>query len=145
MKLHILPLFAAGLLATAAAVSCSEDPYWTDVAASQLDKFSFFLPMGNFKFTDAAPLEEVKVKLVRATSADEAQLTLKLHSKQGTTSLPNPVVLFAKGSTTAECVVKVHHARLPKEKNAVDTLFINADQVSGGGYRQYLLTIEHKK
>lgn len=145
MKLHILPLFAAGLLATAAAVSCSEDPYWTDVAASQLDKFSFFRPMGNFKFTDAAPLEEVKVKLVRATSADEAQLTLKLHSKLGTTSLPNPVVLFAKGSTTAECVVKVHHARLPQGKNAVDTLFINADQVSGGGYRQYLLTIEHKE
>ena len=106
MKLHILPLFAAGLLATAVAVSCSQDPAWTDASASQVNKYSFFHSSRSFSFTDAQPLQEVKVTLMRGTSVGDAKVAVKLlNDTLKSTSLSDPHVHFANGSTTAEYVV----------------------------------------
>lgn len=146
MKLHILPLFAAGLLATTAAVSCSEDPAWTDASASQVNKYSFFHSSRSFSFTDAQPLQEVKVTLMRGTSVGDAKVPVKLlNDTLKSTSLSAPHVHFANGSTTAEYVVKVNSALISVGKYAVDTLVLDSTNVSVGGHAQLLLQIEHKK
>lgn len=145
MKLHILPLFAAGLLATAA-VSCSQDPAWTDASASQVNKYSFFHSSRSFSFTDAQPLQEVKVTLMRGTSVGDAKVPVKLlNDTLKSTSLSAPHVHFANGSTTAEYVVKVNPALISVGKYAVDTLVLDSTNVSVGGHAQLLLQIEHKK
>ena len=146
MKLHILPLFAAGLLATTAAVSCSEDPAWTDASSTQVNKYSFFHSSRSFSFTDAQPLQEVKVTLMRGTSVGDAKVPVKLlNDTLKSTSLSAPHVHFANGSTTAEYVVKVNPALISAGKYAVDTLVLDSANVSVGGHAQLLLQIEHKK
>jgi lipoprotein len=146
MKLHILPLFAAGLLATTAAVSCSEDPAWTDASSTQVNKYSFFHSSRSFSFTDAQPLQEVKVTLMRGTSVGDAKVPVKLlNDTLKSTSLSAPHVHFANGSTTAEYVVKVNPALISVGKYAVDTLVLDSTNVSVGGHAQLLLQIEHKK
>lgn len=146
MKLHILPLFAAGLLATAAAVSCSEDPAWTDASSTQVNKYSFFHSSRSFSFSDAQPLQEVKVTLMRGTSVGDAKVPVKLlNDTLKSTSLSDTHVHFANGSTTAECVVKVNPALISAGKYAVDTLVLDSTNVSVGGHAQLLLQIEHKK
>ena len=146
MKLHILPLFAAGLLATTAAVSCSEDPAWTDASSTQVNKYSFFHSSRSFSFTDAQPLQEVKVTLMRGTSVGDAKVPVKLlNDTLKSTSLSAPHVHFANGSTTAEYVVKVNPALISAGKYAVDTLVLDSTNVSVGGHAQLLLQIEHKK
>ena len=146
MKLHILPLFAAGLLATTAAVSCSEDPAWTDASSTQVNKYSFFHSSRSFSFTDAQPLQEVKVTLMRGTSVGDAKVPVKLlNDTLKSTSLSAPHVHFANGSTTAEYVVKVNSALISVGKYAVDTLVLDSTNVSVGGHAQLLLQIEHKK
>lgn len=146
MKLHILPLFAAGLLATTAAVSCSEDPAWTDASSTQVNKYSFFHSSRSFSFTDAQPLQEVKVTLMRGTSVGDAKVAVKLlNDTLKSTSLSAPHVHFANGSTTAEYVVKVNPALISVGKYAVDTLVLDSTNVSVGGHAQLLLQIEHKK
>ena len=146
MKLHILPLFAAGLLATAVAVSCSQDPAWTDASASQVNKYSFFHSSRSFSFTDAQPLQEVKVTLMRGTSVGDAKVPVKLlNDTLKSTSLSAPHVHFANGSATAEYVVKVNPALISAGKHAVDTLVLDSTNVSVGGHAQLLLQIEHKK
>ena len=146
MQLHILPLFAAGLLATTAAVSCSEDPAWTDASSTQVNKYSFFHSSRSFSFTDAQPLQEVKVTLMRGTSVGDAKVPVKLlNDTLKSTSLSAPHVHFANGSTTAEYVVKVNPALISVGKYAVDTLVLDSTNVSVGGHAQLLLQIEHKK
>ena len=146
MKLHILPLFAAGLLATTAAVSCSEDPAWTDASSTQVNKYSFFHSSRSFSFTDAQPLQEVKVTLMRGTSVGDDKVPVKLlNDTLKSTSLSAPHVHFANGSTTAEYVVKVNPALISVGKYAVDTLVLDSTNVSVGGHAQLLLQIEHKK
>ena len=146
MKLHILPLFAAGLLATTAAVSCSEAPAWTDASSTQVNKYSFFHSSRSFSFTDAQPLQEVKVTLMRGTSVGDAKVPVKLlNDTLKSTSLSAPHVHFANGSTTAEYVVKVNPALISVGKYAVDTLVLDSTNVSVGGHAQLLLQIEHKK
>ncbi len=146
MKLHILPLFAAGLLATTAAVSCSEDPAWTDASSTQVNKYSFFHSSRSFSFTDAQPLQEVKVTLMRGTSVGDAKVPVKLlNDTLKSTSFSAPHVHFANGSTTAEYVVKVNPALISVGKYAVDTLVLDSTNVSVGGHAQLLLQIEHKK
>ena len=146
MILQILPLFAAGLLATTAAVSCSEDPAWTDASSTQVNKYSFFHSSRSFSFTDAQPLQEVKVTLMRGTSVGDAKVPVKLlNDTLKSTSLSAPHVHFANGSTTAEYVVKVNPALISVGKYAVDTLVLDSTNVSVGGHAQLLLQIEHKK
>ena len=72
MKLHILPLLAAGLLAASAAVSCSDDPSWTDSSATQTDKYSFLHSTRSFNFVTARPLDQYTVTLLRGTSKGAA-------------------------------------------------------------------------
>ena len=145
MKLHILPLFAAGLLATAAAVSCSQDPAWTDASSTQVNKYSFFHSSRSFSFTDAQPLQEVKVTLMRGTSVGDAKVPVKLlNDTLKSTSLSAPHVHFANGSTTAEYVVKVNPALISVGKYAVDTLVLDSTNVSVGGHAQLLLILTHE-
>ena len=103
MKLHILPLLAAGLLAASAAVSCSDDPSWTDSSATQTDKYSFLHSTRSFNFVTARPLETYTVTLLRGTSKGAATVAVRVKADTLHASyLPDTLVHFADGSTTAE-------------------------------------------
>ena len=139
MKLHILPLLAAGLLAASAAVSCSDDPSWTDSSATQTDKYSFLHSTRSFNFFTARPLDQYTVTLLRGTSKGAATVAVRVKADTLQASyLPDTLVHFADGSTTAELVVKVNHRLLTSEKTAVDTLELAPDKVSATGTRRPL-------
>ena len=137
MKLHILPLLAAGLLAASAAVSCSDDPSWTDSSSTQTDKYSFLHSTRSFNFVTARPLETYTVTLLRGTSKGAATVAVRVKA--------DTLVHFADGSTTAELVVKVNHSLLTSEKTAVDTLELASDKVSATGTRRLLVTLNNGK
>lgn len=146
MKLHILPLFAAGLLATAVAVSCSQDPAWTDASASQVNKYSFLHSTRSFNFVTARPLDQYTVTLLRGTSKGAATVAVRVKADTLHASyLPDTLVHFADGSTTAELVVKVNHSLLTSKKTAIDTLELAPDKVSATGTRLLLVTLTNVK
>ena len=106
MKLHILPLLAAVLLAASAAVSCSDDPSWTDSSSTQTDKYSFLHSTRSFSFVTARPLDQYTVTLLRGTSKGAATVAVRVKADTLQASyLPDTLVHFADGSTTAELVV----------------------------------------
>ena len=146
MKLHILPLLAAGLLAASAAVSCSDDPSWTDSSATQTDKYSFLHSTRSFNFFTARPLDQYTVTLLRGTSKGAATVAVRVKADTLQASyLPDTLVHFADGSTTAELVVKVNHSLLTSQKTAVDTLELAPDKVSATGTRLLLVTLANVK
>lgn len=137
MKLHILPLLAAGLLAASAAVSCSDDPSWTDSSATQTDKYSFLHSTRSFNFVTARPLDQYTVTLLRGTSKGAATVAVRVKA--------DTLAHFADGSTTAELVVKVNHSLLTSGKTAIDTLELASDKVSATGTRRLLVTLNNVK
>ena len=83
---------------------------------------------------------------MRGTSVGDAKVAVKLlNDTLKSTSLPDTIVHFANGSTTAEYVVKVNPALISAGKHAVDTLVLDSTNVSVGGHAQLLLRIEHKE
>ena len=146
MKLHILPLLAAGLLAASAAVSCSDDPSWTDSSSTQTDKYSFLHSTRSFSFITARPLDQYTVTLLRGTSKGAATVAVRVKADTLQASyLPDTLVHFADGSTTAELVVKVNHRLLTSKKTAIDTLELAPDKVSATGTRRLLVTLTNVK
>ena len=93
-----------------------------------------------------ARLDQYTVTLLRGTSKGAATVAVRVKADTLQASyLPDTLVHFADGSTTAELVVKVNHSLLTSEKTAVDTLELAPDKVSATGTRRLLVTLNNVK